>query len=122
MTNHTPTLSDQDVLQHARTRLREQLPLHATGSACTTDDLVNVLLGVAVNRGTIEAVCADLVGTPDPETIRRYLNTQLRVEDLPDLERRLNAALADEIPRHVWARQRDVAIDFHDRPYYGVTP
>jgi putative transposase len=122
MTNHTPTLTDQEVLQHARTRLREQLPLHANGPTCTTDDLVNVLLGVAVNRGTIEAVCADLVGTPDPETIRRYLNTQLRVEELPDLERRVNAALADEIPRHVWARRRDVAIDFHDRPYYGATP
>lgn len=122
MTQQRPRLTDRDVLQHARSRLRERLPLHAAGSVCTTDDLLNVLLGAAVKRGTIEAVCADLVGTPDPETIRRYLNTQLRVEELPDLEQRLNAALADEIPRHVWARSRDVAMDFHDRPYYGATP
>ena len=71
MTNHTPKLTDHDVLHAARTHLREHVPLQADGYVCTTDDLLNVLLGVAVNRGTIEAICADLVGTPDPETIRR---------------------------------------------------
>jgi DDE family transposase len=122
MTDHPPKLTDQDVLQHARTRLQAHLPLHADGYICTTADLLHVVLGVAVNRGTIEALCADLVGTPDPETIRRYLNTQLRVADLPTLLDRVNAVLADEIPDRVWARARDVAIDFHDRPYYGATP
>jgi hypothetical protein len=34
----------------------------------------------------------------------------------------LNAALADEIPPWVWRQARDVAIDFHDRPYYGKQP
>src|SRR5919202_5437193 len=116
MTDHTPKLTDQDVLHHARARLRDHLPLQADGSVCTTDDLLQVLLGVAVNRGTIEAVCADLLGTPDPETIRRYLNAQLRVDDLPGLEQGVNAALADEIPARVWEQARDVAIDFHDRP------
>jgi hypothetical protein len=122
MTDHTPKLTDQDVLHHARTHLREHLPLQADGYVCTTDDLLQVLLGVAVNRATIDALCADLVGTPDPETIRRSLNAQLRVDDLPALEQQVNAALADAIPAHVWARAREVAIDFHDRPYYGTTP
>lgn len=122
MTDHTPNLTDQAVLHHARTHLRQHLPLQADGYVCTTDDLLQVLLGVAVNQATIEALCADLVGTPDPETIRRYLNAQLRVDDLPALEQQVNAALAAAIPAHVWARARDVAIDFHDRPYYGTTP
>ena len=122
MPHDTPKLTDQDVLAQARARLQQHLPLHADGSVCTTDDLLNVLLGVAVNRGTIEAVCADLVGTPDPETIRRYLNTQLRADDLPLLEERLNAALADDIPQHVWTHGRDVALDLHARPYYGTAP
>jgi putative transposase len=77
---------------------------------------------VAVNRGTIESVCADLVGTPDPQTIRGYLNAQLRVEDLPELEERLNAALAAELPPRVWRHAQEVAIDSHDRPYYGTRP
>lgn len=122
MTNHTPKLTDHDVLRHARTRLRDHLPLQADGYVCTTDDLLQVLLGVAVNRATIQALCADLVGTPEPETIRRYLNAQLRVDELPALQDHINAALADAIPVHVWAQVHDVAIDFHDRPYYGKTP
>jgi putative transposase len=120
MRDHTPKLTDQDVLQHARTCLQAHLPLQADGYVCTTNDLLQVLLGVAVNRGTIEAICADLVGTPDPETIRRYLNAQLRVADLPALLDHVNAALADQIPERVWASARDVAVDFHDRPYYGT--
>lgn len=120
-TRDTLKLSDQKVLTYARECLGNHLPLQASGYACSTDDLLNVLLGVAVNRGTLESVCADLVGTPDAETIRTYFREQLCVEDLPNLERQLNAALAVEIPPRVWQRAQDVAIDFHDRPYYGKT-
>src|SRR3954452_2276283 len=116
MTDHTPTLTDQDVLDRARSRLQKHLPLHADGSVCTTTDLLQVLLGVAVNRSTIEAICADLLHTPDPETIRRYLNTQLRVQDLPALLDHVNAALTDKLPEWLWTEARDVAIDFTDRP------
>ena len=122
MPNHTPTLSDHDVLTHARKGLSKHLPLAAAGYKCTTDDLLNVLLGVAANQGTIESVCNDLVGTPDAATIRGYFNEELCVEDLPDLAQRLNAALAGEIPLRVWRQARDVAMDFQDRPYYGKTP
>jgi putative transposase len=38
------------------------------------------------------------------------------------LEQHLNAALRAEVPRRVWRHARDVAIDFHDRPYYGKQP
>jgi hypothetical protein len=122
MRNHTPSLSDQDVLTHAREGLSKHLPLEAAGYKCTTDDLLNVLLGVAANQGTLESVCHDLVGTPDAATIRGYFNEELCVEDLPDLAQRFNEALADEIPSRVWQQRCDVAMDFHDRPYYGKTP
>jgi len=115
----TPELTDQEVLQHAYSTLQEHLPLHAQGYKCTTRELLQVLLGVAANRGTIESVCADLVGSPDPQTIRGYLNEQLCVEELPELERRLNAALAAELPPRLRRQAQEVAIDYHDRPYYG---
>jgi hypothetical protein len=79
-----PALTDQEVLRRAQDPWEEQLPLHAEGYKCTTDDLFKVLLGVAATKGTLEVVCADLVGTPDPHTIRGYLNEQLRVEELAD--------------------------------------
>jgi len=122
MSNDTLKLTDQKVLSCARQCLGQHVPLEAAGYTCTTENLLDVLLGVATNRGTVESVCADLVGTPDAETIRTYFNEQLRVEDLPALEQELNAALAAEVPWRVWCQSQDVAMDFHDRPYYGKTP
>ena len=119
MLHHALTLSDQKVLDHAHELLKEHLPLEAKGYVCTTDDLYSVLLGVAANRGTLQAICTDWLKIADPETIRGYLNDQLRVEDLPELEHQLNAGLAAQIPKHIYRTPQDVAIDFHDRPYYG---
>jgi putative transposase len=114
-------LTDVEVLEQTAQLLKEHLPLKADGYICTTEDLINILLGVAANCGTVQALGTDLIGSPDPETIRGYLREQLRVEDLPELEQQLNAALAKEIPARVWRQACDVALDFHDRPYYGKT-
>jgi hypothetical protein len=83
------------------------------------DDLFKVLLGVAATKSMLEVGGAELVGPPDPQTIRGYFNAQLRVEDLPALEAHLNAALAAEVPCHVRRQSQEVAIDYHDQPYYG---
>ena len=122
MGNHTLKLSDQKVLTEAREVLKEHLPLESDGYRCTTDNLYDALLGVAVNRGTLQVICKDWLGMVEPETIRGYYNDQLRVEDLPELERRLNAALADQLPARVKRQPQNVAIDLHDRPYYGKQP
>lgn len=119
MKNDTLKLTDQQVLEHARTGLEEHLPLQAEGYICCADDVRNVLLGVSVKGATIESVCADLDGTPDPETIRQYVNDQVTVETIPEWRESLNAALSAQIPARVWRQARDIAIDFHDRPYYG---
>jgi hypothetical protein len=119
MPSDTPALTEPEVLHHALRTLHDHLPLQAEGYSCTTDELFKVLLGVAVKRGTIEAVCADLAGTPDPQTIRGYLNKQLRGEELPEVERHLNEALAAELPPRVRRHTREVAIDYPERPYYG---
>jgi len=119
MPYHTPELSAPEVLQHTQDLLEEKLALKADGYKCTTDDLFKVLVGVAATKSTLEAVCANLVGTPDPHTIRGYFNEHLCVEELPALEQQLNTALAAEVPRHVRRRSQEVAIDYHDRPYYG---
>jgi putative transposase len=122
MNKYNLILTDEKVLTEAHTMLSEHLELEASGYKCSSDDLYNVLLGVAANRGTIEAVCADLVGTPDPQTIRDYINEQICVEELAQLEAQLNKALVTYIPPRVWRRPQDIAMDFHDRPYYGKAP
>jgi putative transposase len=122
MMNNTPKLTDQEVLDYARAGLQEHLPLEAEGYQCSTADLLDALLGIAVGRDTLESVCADWLDAPDSDTIRSHLNKQLTVEGLSELKCRLNAALAAEIPQRVWRQARDVAIDLHDRPYYGKAP
>lgn len=117
--NDTLTLTDEATLAYAHERVKRHLDLKADGYICTVDDLVDVLLALSVNKSTLEAVCSDLVGTPDPTTVRGYLNEQLRVEQLAELEQAFNQALREDIPARVWRKAQDIAIDLHDRPYYG---
>ena len=122
MSKYNLTLTDKKVLTETHAMLSEHLELEADGYKCSSDDLYRVLLAVAANQGTIEAVCADLVGTPDPQTIRDYINEQICVEELAQLETQMNKALVQHLPPRVWRRPQDIAMDFHDRPYYGKKP
>lgn len=76
----------------ARSRLEQFLPLQATGYACTTEQLLDVLVAVSANKETIEQVCADLKIKVGAETIRGYFNQQLRVENLLNLQESVNLA------------------------------
>lgn len=120
--NDTPKLTANQVLEHARQGLQAHLPLQADGYKCTKDDLLNILLTAAARQCTIESVCAELSSGPGSETVRHYLNEQLTPEQLPDLERDLNEALVAQVPKRLWRQTQDIAIDLHDRPYYGKTP
>ena len=76
---------------------------------------------MAANRGTIESVCAELVGTPDPQTIRGYFNEQVCVEELLELEKELNAALAAEVPRQVHHHAASVSVPIlHVTSWYDI--
>lgn len=114
-----PTLTDQQTLQKARTILQEHLPLEARGYKCQRQHLYDVLLGIAASGETLEAVCRDLTAVPSADTLRLYLNDQITVEALPDLEQSLNQALVAELPPRLLHKAQKIAIDFHDRPYYG---
>jgi putative transposase len=112
-------LSETAVLQLARRRVREFLPLEADGYTCTTEQLVDVLLAVSAQKDTIEQVCADLNIEVSAETIRGYFNQQLEVGNLAQLETAVNQSLATSLSDDLKGSSLDVAIDFHDSPYYG---
>jgi hypothetical protein len=120
MSYSTPELTAQEVLRHTQELLEEKLPVNTEGDKCTTDDLCKGLVGVAATKSTLEAVCAALGGTPDPQTVRGYCNEHLGVDAWPELEPQLNAALAAEVPLRVRRHAQEVAIDYPDRPYYGT--
>ncbi len=118
--NTKPKLNDEEVLHQARETLEIHLSLEAHGYCTTSQTLYDILLGVAANRGTVESICAELAEAPDPETIRRYFNQQLRVEQLSELQWRINSGLAAHWPKKLRrSGPIEVAFDFHDRPYYG---
>jgi len=103
----------------ARSRIGQFLPLSAEGYACTTEQLLDVLLAVSANKDTIEQVCADLQIKVGAETIRGYFNFQLKVENLCSLQEAVNLALQASVSSELKGQNLEVAIDFHDQSYYG---
>jgi len=121
MGNDTPKLTDSQVLEHASQSLDAHLPLVAEGYKCTTEDLLHILLVAAARQCTIEAAYAELSSGPGAEAVRQYLHAQLTPERLPELEVSLNEALASQVPARLWRKAQGIAMDLHDRPYYGKT-
>ena len=125
MTLHTQAklrLTDANTRDTAIERLATYLPLEVAGYECTTESVLDVLLKAAATQQTIECVCNDLDEVVSGEAIRGYLNRQIRVDDLHELERRVNQALVAGLPKRLWKPKLQIAIDLHDEPFYGHTP
>jgi DDE family transposase len=114
-------LDAEDVRELTERLLREQLSLQAEGYKITTSMVLNILLKAAIEKRSIDAVCADLADVADPNTVREVINRALTVEDLRQHEAEFNAALAECIPPAMPRRGLEMVIDFHDEPYYGKT-
>lgn len=115
-------LDAEDVRQMTEQILREQLRLEVQGYKCTTAMVCNVLMKAAVEGMSVESICADLQGTTGSNTIREHLNEVLDVCALRQQECEMNAALVACIPQELPRRRREMAIDYHDEPFYGKTP
>ena len=62
-------LTDQQTLHDTMIVGQQYIPLTANGYRCQTADLWRLLLAAAARRTTLEAVCADLTGAPDANTV-----------------------------------------------------
>jgi hypothetical protein len=112
-------LTDQQTLHDTMLIGREHIPLSANGYRCQTDDLWRILLAAAARGSTIEATCAELLGAPAANTVRGHLNEQLTPQGIPDLEQHWNQLLSALVPDWLRERPQELAVDFHDQPYYG---
>jgi hypothetical protein len=112
-------LTDQQTLHDTMIVARSHIPLTANGYRCQTGDLWRLLLAAAARRTTIEAACADLTDAPDSNTVRGYLTEQLPPASIPDLEQQWNSLLRTLLPDWLRDRPQELAVDFHDEPYYG---
>ena len=121
-TKTTLKLTDEDTRQEAIERLTTYFPLQVSGYDCTTETVFDVLVKAAVTGQTIEAVCNNLDEMVNGETIRGYLNEQIKVDDMQRLEQQVNQALIAGLPRRIWKTKVEIAIDLHDEPFYGHSP
>lgn len=123
MSYNTPTLSDTQTLTHTRTILETHLPLAANGYSCQRQHLYDTLIGASARGQSLEALCQSMPSMPSADTLRRHLGRQLTLDRLPELELGINRALGADLPRRLRRRARKkglrLAIDFHDRAYYG---
>lgn len=112
-------LKAEDIRAYTLKLLKDHTQLEVAGYVCTTDVILDVLLKASAESSSIEAASHDLEHVADSNTIREYLNAALAVKELRQQESQMNAALAECIPASMPRTQVEVAIDFHDEPFYG---
>lgn len=112
-------LNAEDVREVSERLLKKHLTLEVEGHKLTTGMTLNVLLKAAIEKRSIEAVCADLTEVVDSNTLREAVNRELTVMDLRQHEAEFNEALADCIPTVMPRYGLEMAVDFHDEPFYG---
>jgi putative transposase len=115
-------LEAENVRAMAQSILTEHLSIEIEGYKCDTAMVYDILLKAAVENASIETVCADLEGVADSNTIREQLNRALDAQDLRGHECEMNQALSANIPPEMPRRGLEMAMDYHDEPFYGKTP
>jgi putative transposase len=115
-------LTDENTRHEAIERLSTYFPLQVWGYECSPETVFDVLVKAAMTGQTIETVCNGLAKIVDGETIRGYLNEQVRVDDLHSLEQQVNQALVAGLPHRLRKTKLEIAIDLHDEPFYGHRP
>ena len=88
------------------------------GWLCTARVVLSIVLRAAARSISISAACRDLAKGPSDQAVMTALEEGLP-RTLPVLERRLNDALTDPLPRRMRRRSWELAIDWHLQPYYG---
>jgi putative transposase len=112
-------VSDRQVQGLAEAWLREALPLKDVGPKCTAQRLWQMVMLAAARMISLFAACRDLAAAPSDDAVRTAL-----LKCLPKrprtLEQWLEPALAgQQLPKALFARGREVAIDWHLIPYHG---
>lgn len=92
------------------------------GYFCDRQIVSDVVVKASANGRAIEGTCNSLENIPSGMTVRSYLNETLSVTKLSEIECKLNNQLHAKLPRRLWKGCLDLAMDFHDEPFYGKDP
>src|SRR2546427_12485221 len=111
------TVTAQQVQQHTAGLCQQHLRLADHGPKCTAAVLLSILCYAAARIISLAAACAALAKAPSDQAVRDALLAQL--PDLQELQRRINRALAGDLPKALRQRRQPLAIDLTLIPYHG---
>jgi putative transposase len=112
-------LQAEDVRQAVVRMLSEHIPIKTEGYQINTEMSWQTMIKAAVDQSSLEATSQDLAGVVHGNTLREHLQEVFDVSQLREQALHQNAVLAASLPRELWGKAVDVAIDFHDEPFYG---
>ena len=115
-------LQSRDVHRLISAQLSHLLPDAIHGYICNRQTVSDMVVKASVTGAAIEGTCNSLENAPSGMTVRSYLNDELPVTQLPEIERKMQIQLQADLPRRLWKKPLDLAMDFHDEPFYGKDP
>jgi putative transposase len=116
---HQYELKAEDARAYTIQTMKKHFRIEAHGYCCTTDMLYDILMKASAECSGLEATCADLEQVADSNTVREYVNKAMPIQSLRQQEEQANQALASCIPESMVRKGIEIAIDFHDEPFYG---
>jgi len=116
---HQYELKGEDIRAYTSQIMKKHLALDVNGYCCNTDMIFDILMKASAECSSLEAVCADLAEVADSNTVREYINKALPIEELAEQETAINQSLAECIPASMVRTGIEMAMDFHDEPFYG---
>jgi len=116
---HQYELKAEEIRTYTRQVMKQHLHIEANGYCCKTDMIFDLLMKASAECSSLEAACADLEEVADSNTVREYVNKNLPVDQLSKQEDEANQALAECIPKKMARKGIEIAVDFHDEPFYG---
>ena len=111
------TISAADVHAEANGWIQQHLKFSDFSRKCPWWVILSVLLFAAGRRRSIHDACGRLSRVPSDETLRKALLATL--PNVSELERHINAALADRLPKSFRKRPWRIAMDLSEIPYHG---
>jgi len=115
-------LSSKNVHSLISEQLSHLLSDVTSGYTCDRQIVSDIVVKASVEGSAIEGACNALVNAPTGMTVRTYLNETLPVTALQEMEVGLRTQLQANLPRRLWKRPLNLAMDFHDEPFYGKDP
>ena len=119
---HPLSLSSSEVHRLISAQLSHLLSDASDGYTCDRQTVSDIVIKASVEGTAIEGACNALDAAPSGMTVRTYLNDELSVTALQEIECAIRTQLQADLPRRLWKRPLELAMDFHDEPFYGKDP